>query len=184
MTRTAGWGGTAAVSTTTTVNTASNWCSSRRSCALPSRRPPRRWRCPRGGPTRRAFLSRLHAEIGRRGTIEVLRNGIKHGALHLDLLYGTPSAGNPPARERFQQNRFTGTRQLRYAIAGTRRSGHFCTHLSGKGAWFLPFNRGWSGGAPNPDGPAIDYLLARGAAAGERDQHPGELRSSGGDEIE
>ena len=46
--------------------------------------------------TRRAFLTRLQGEINKRGTIEVLRNGIKHGALHLDLFYGTPSAGNPP----------------------------------------------------------------------------------------
>ena len=37
----------------------------------------------------------------------------------------------------------------------------FCTHLSGKTSWFLPFNRGWNDGAgnpPNPNGLAIDYL--------------------------
>ena len=37
----------------------------------------------------------------------------------------------------------------------------FCTHLNGKAAWFLPFNRGWNDGAgnpPNPNGLAIDYL--------------------------
>ena len=67
------------------------------------------------GPTRRAFLTRLQGEIAKRGTIEVLRNGIKHGALHLDLFYGTPSAHNPQAQERFEQNRFTVTRQLRYS---------------------------------------------------------------------
>ena len=50
---------------------------------------------PEGGLTRRAFLTRLQGEISRHGTIDVLRNGIKHGALHLDLLYSTPSAGNP-----------------------------------------------------------------------------------------
>lgn len=26
----------------------------------------------------------------------------------------------------------------------------FCTHLTGKNSWFLPFNRGWRGGAGNP----------------------------------
>ena len=51
-------------------------------------------------PTRRAFLTRLQGEIAKRGITEVLRNGIKHGALHLDLFYGTPSAHNPQARER------------------------------------------------------------------------------------
>ena len=67
------------------------------------------------GPTRRAFLTRLQGEVIKRGTIDVLRNGIKHGALHLDLFYGAPSAHNPQAQERFEQNRFTVTRQLRYS---------------------------------------------------------------------
>ena len=38
---------------------------------------------------------------------------------------------------------------------------HFCTHLKGKASWFLPFNRGWQGGAgnpPNPDGLRSEYL--------------------------
>ena len=74
------------------------------------------------GPTRRAFLTRLQGEIVKRGTIEVLRNGIKHGALHLDLFYGTPSAHNPQARERFEQNRFTVTRQLRYSRDEAQRA--------------------------------------------------------------
>ena len=74
------------------------------------------------GPTRRAFLTRLQGEIAKRGTIEVLRNGIKHGALHLDLFYGTPSAHNPRARERFEQNRFTVTRQLRYSRDEAQRA--------------------------------------------------------------
>ena len=74
------------------------------------------------GPTRRAFLTRLQGEISRRGTIEVLRNGIKHRALHLDLFYGTPSAHNPQAQERFEQNRFTVTRQLRYSRDETQRA--------------------------------------------------------------
>ena len=74
------------------------------------------------GPTRRAFLTRLQGEIAKRGTIEVLRNGIKHGALHLDLFYGTPSAGNRQAKERFEQNRFTVTRQLRYSRDEAQRA--------------------------------------------------------------
>ena len=74
------------------------------------------------GPTRWAFLTRLQGEIAKRGTIEVLRNGIKHGALHLDLFYGTPSAHNPNAHERFEQNRFTVTRQLRYSRDEAQRA--------------------------------------------------------------
>ena len=61
------------------------------------------------------FLVRLQGEITKRGTIDVLRNGIKHGAIHLDLFYGAPSSGNPLANERNAQNRFSVTRQLRYS---------------------------------------------------------------------
>jgi len=171
-------------------------------------------------PTRRRFLARLQGEITKRGTIDVLRHGIKHESHNLDLFYGTPSADNPEAQERFKQNRFTVTRQLRYSRDETQRAldiglfinglpvftfelknnltkqtvadavqqyqrdrnpreklfefgrcvAHFaldeneirfCTHLSGKTSWFLPFNRGWNDGAgnpPNPKGLAIDYL--------------------------
>ena len=74
------------------------------------------------GPTRRKFLARLQGEITKRGTIDVLRHGIKHGAHDLDLFYGTPSPGNELARERFEQNRFTVTRQLRYSRDETQRA--------------------------------------------------------------
>ena len=74
------------------------------------------------GPARRKFLARLQGEIAKRGTIDVLRHGVRHGAYDLDLFYGTPSAGNVQARERFEQNRFTVTRQLRYSLAETQRA--------------------------------------------------------------
>ena len=74
------------------------------------------------GPTRRKFLARLQGEISKRGTIDVLRHGIRHGAHDLDLFYGAPSAGNPQAQERFAQNRFTVVRQLRYSRDDTQRT--------------------------------------------------------------
>jgi len=175
------------------------------------------------GPTRRKFLARLQGEISRRGTIDVLRHGIKHGPHHLDLFYGTPSAGNARAAERYAANRFSVTRQLRYSRDEAQRAldlalfinglpvatfelknsltkqtvadaveqyqrdrdpreklfefgrcvvhfavddheVRFCTHLKGKGSWFLPFNLGWNDGAgnpPNPDGLKTDYLWKR-----------------------
>ena len=67
------------------------------------------------GPTRRKFLARLQGEITKRGTIEVLRQGIRHGAHDLDLFHGTPSPGNEKAGVLFDLNRFTVTRQLRYS---------------------------------------------------------------------
>jgi type I restriction enzyme R subunit len=66
-------------------------------------------------PTRGKFLARLQGEITKRGVIDVLRHGVKHGPLHVDLFYGTPSPGNTKAEERFGQNRFSVTRQLRYS---------------------------------------------------------------------
>ena len=46
------------------------------------------------GPARRKFLARLQGEIAKRGTIDVLRHGVRHGAHDLDLFYGTPSTSD------------------------------------------------------------------------------------------
>ena len=172
------------------------------------------------GPTRRHFLARLQGEITKRGTIDVLRRGIKHGPLNVDLFSATPSPDNPAAAARYAANRFSVTRQLRYSRDETQlaldlalfinglpiatfelknnltkqtvddaaqqyrrdrdpreklfefgrcvvhfalddQQTQFCTHLTGKSSWFLPFNRGWNDGAgnpPNPEGLKTDYL--------------------------
>lgn len=73
-------------------------------------------------PTRRQFLARLEKEVGKRGAIDVLRKGVDHGPLHVDLFYGTPSPGNDKAAERFACNRFSVTRQLAYSRDETRRA--------------------------------------------------------------
>ena len=69
----------------------------------------------RNTPARNKFLARLRGEITKRGTIDILRKGIKHGPLSLELFYGTPSPDNPKAVERNAQNRFSVTRQLHYS---------------------------------------------------------------------
>ena len=74
------------------------------------------------GSTRRKFLARLQGAISKRGTIDVLHHGVRHGAHDVDLFYGTPSTGNVQARDRFEQNRFTVTRQLRYSRDETQRA--------------------------------------------------------------
>jgi type I restriction enzyme R subunit len=66
-------------------------------------------------PTRQKFLARLQGEIGKRGVIDVLRKGIKHGPHDVTLFYGSPTPGNVKAAERFAHNRFSVTRQLRYS---------------------------------------------------------------------
>jgi type I restriction enzyme R subunit len=175
------------------------------------------------GPTGRKFLARLQGEITKRGLVDVLRNGIKHGQHQIDLFYGTPSPGNIKAAEQHRANRFSVTRQLRYSRDETQlaldvalfinglpiatfelknnltkqtvsdaveqyqedrdsreklfefgrcavhfavddQEVRFCTHLTGKSSWFLPFNLGWNDGAgnpPNPNGLKTDYLWKR-----------------------
>ena len=71
------------------------------------------------GPQRLQFLHRLQGEI-KRGVVDVLRKGIKHGPAHVDLFYGTPTPGNVKAAERFAANIFSVTRQLRYSRDETR----------------------------------------------------------------
>jgi type I restriction enzyme R subunit len=69
------------------------------------------------------FLTRLSAELGKRGAIDVLRKGIEHHpAGHFDLFYGTPSEGNAKAVALHAQNRFSVTRQLAYSMDETRRA--------------------------------------------------------------
>lgn len=73
-------------------------------------------------PIRREFLARLEREIRTRGVIDVLRKGLKHRALYIDLFYATPSPGNEKAADRFACNRFSVSRQLAYSRDQTRRA--------------------------------------------------------------
>ncbi len=82
-------------------------------------------------PTRRKFLARLEGEITKRGTIDVLRHGIKHGAHHVELFYGTPSPDNEKAKDRFEQNRFTVTRQLHYSKDEVQRALDLALFING-----------------------------------------------------
>ena len=70
-------------------------------------------------PTRQKFLARLQGEITKRGVVDVLRLGLKHGPHSIELFYGTPTPGNAKAEERYAANRFSVTRQLRYSLDET-----------------------------------------------------------------
>ena len=83
------------------------------------------------GPTQRRFLARLQGEISKRGTIDVLRHGIRHGSHEVGLFYGTPSEGNVQAQDRFEQNRFTVTRQLRYSRDEAQRALDIALFING-----------------------------------------------------
>ena len=82
-------------------------------------------------PPRRRFLARLQGEITRRGSIDVLRKGIKHGPHQIDLMYGTPSLGNEKARVLYGQNRFSVTRQLRYSNDNAQLALDLCLFVNG-----------------------------------------------------
>ena len=170
---------------------------------------------------RRRFLARLQGAVAKRGVVDVLRGGVRHGPESVDLFYGSPNPRNERAKALFESNIFSVTRQLRYnkddtavdfldlalfinglpvatfelknrlthqtvedAVEQYRRDRdprellfqfgrclahfavddeevRFCTHLTGKSSWFLPFNKGYNDGAgnpPNPGGIKTDYL--------------------------
>jgi type I restriction enzyme R subunit len=83
------------------------------------------------GPTRRKFLARLQGEISRRGTIDVLRHGVKDGPYEIDLFYGTPTPGNVRAGELYAQDRFSVTRQLRYSRDESQLALDLCLFING-----------------------------------------------------
>jgi type I restriction enzyme R subunit len=67
------------------------------------------------GPVRQKFLARLQGEVTKRGVIDVLRHGVRHGPHDVTLYYPQPSAGNAKAAAQFAANRLSLTRQLRYS---------------------------------------------------------------------
>ncbi len=71
-------------------------------------------------PKRTQFLYRLQGEIAKRGIIDVLRKGVKHGPDSVTLFFGSPTANNEKAKELFNQNLFSVTRQLRYSGSETQ----------------------------------------------------------------
>ena len=80
---------------------------------------------------RRKFLARLRDEITRRGIIDVLRTGIRHGPTAVSLFYGTPTPGNVQAAQRYAANVFSVTRQLHYSKDETQRSLDLCLFING-----------------------------------------------------
>lgn len=83
------------------------------------------------GPKRTQFLHRLQGEITKRGIVDVLRNGVKHGPASIDLFYGAPTPGNEKATERFAANIFSVTRQLRYSRNETQLSLDMAVFING-----------------------------------------------------
>lgn len=77
------------------------------------------------------FLNYLQGEIARKGIIEVLRKPLKYESVSLDLYYCTPSEANIKAKELYQTNIFSVTRQLQYSKDETRRALDFAIFING-----------------------------------------------------
>jgi type I restriction enzyme R subunit len=80
---------------------------------------------------RRKFLDRIQGEIAKHGVIEVLRKGVNAYPHSVELFYGSPSEGNLKAKELFQKNIFSITRQLRYSNNNTQLSLDMCIFING-----------------------------------------------------
>ena len=80
---------------------------------------------------KRQFLNRLYGEIAKRGIIDVLRNGIKVYPVDLIMFYLTPTENNAKARELFEKNIFSVTRQLRYAQDAGKLALDMCIFING-----------------------------------------------------
>lgn len=80
---------------------------------------------------KRQFLNRLQGELAKRGIVDVLRNGIKVYPVDLILFYLTPSDNNAKAKEMFQKNIFSVTRQLRYSLDAGKLALDMCVFING-----------------------------------------------------
>ncbi len=82
-------------------------------------------------PARNQFLARLQGEVSKRGVIDVLRNGIRHGPHDVSLYFATPTPGNVQAETRYAANRFSVTRQLRYSREDTANALDLALFING-----------------------------------------------------
>ncbi len=71
-----------------------------------------------GEETEQRFAKRVHDEVGRRGLVDILRNGVSDRGAHFKLAYFKPVSGlNLEHEGRYKQNQFTVMRQVAYTDA-------------------------------------------------------------------
>lgn len=80
---------------------------------------------------KRQFLNRLQGEIAKQGIIDVLRNGVKIYPANLIMFYLTPTENNTKAKEMYEKNIFSVTRQLMYSNDSTRLALDMCVFING-----------------------------------------------------
>ncbi|MEW9702298.1 type I restriction endonuclease [Paenibacillus sp. SI8] len=77
------------------------------------------------------LLNRLQGEITKNGIIDVLRSGIKVYPVTLDLFYLTPYEQNHKAKELYDKNIFSVTRQLMYVRDNSKLALDFAVLING-----------------------------------------------------
>lgn len=80
---------------------------------------------------KKQFLNRLQSEIAKRGVIDVLRNGVNVYPANLIMFYLTPTENNAKAKEMYEKNIFSVTRQLMYSNDSTRLALDMCIFING-----------------------------------------------------
>ncbi|MCI5829849.1 MAG: type I restriction endonuclease [Treponema sp.] len=80
---------------------------------------------------KKKFLVRLDSEISKRGIVDVLRKGIKYYPADLIMFYQTPSENNKKAKEDFEKNIFSVTRQLHFSVNEKMRALDMCVFING-----------------------------------------------------
>ena len=83
------------------------------------------------GIKRTQFFHRIQGEIAKRGVVDVLRKGVGHGPVHVDLYKLLPTPGNVSTAENFVKNIFSVTRQLRYSNDESQRSLDMAIFING-----------------------------------------------------
>ena len=77
------------------------------------------------------FLNRLQGEVAKHGIIDVLRKGINFYPANLIMFYMTPTEKNIKAKEMFDKNIFSVTRQLMYSKDNTQLALDFAIFING-----------------------------------------------------
>jgi type I restriction enzyme R subunit len=81
---------------------------------------------------REALARHVASLIEKRGTLEVLRNGVSFSGINLQLAYFRPSAGgNPEHQERYEGNRFAVMRQVHFSTKTPDQSADVVILLNG-----------------------------------------------------
>jgi type I restriction enzyme R subunit len=80
---------------------------------------------------KKKFLDRLSKKISDYGVITIIRSGFKYKNHTLDFYMVRPSEGNAEAKEAYESNIFSVTRQLRYSEEYGRLALDLCLFLNG-----------------------------------------------------